>query len=194
MQPEMYRASARIKFELAKLNAELSGHGQATYASDFISAEFEIIQSERILGEVIEALDLNREWGRRYEDGAKLNTLESLAILRSRLDLRRVSNTTLIEIRFESEDPTEVAKVVNTICDVCKEWVSESMRNREQITGVKLSASSYVELIDRATFPIRPVRPNGPIRAALVLASLLTGVVAIGLGVLCFRRPLLIKS
>jgi len=41
----------------------------AGYDPYFIQTEFELIQSEVILGKVIEELNLNVEWGKKYNAG-----------------------------------------------------------------------------------------------------------------------------
>ena len=46
-----------------------------------IQTEFEVIQSETILSNVVDRLDLNNEWGKKYNDGQKFKTHETVAIL-----------------------------------------------------------------------------------------------------------------
>src|SRR4249920_1808728 len=98
--PESFASSARIKVERDKSDIEeLSGKvGFNPYDPYFIQTEFEVIQSELILGRVIDELDLNTEWGKKYNDGQKLKTQETLTLLRGRLNLRPVRNTMLIDI------------------------------------------------------------------------------------------------
>jgi uncharacterized protein involved in exopolysaccharide biosynthesis len=65
--PESYASTARIRIEPDSI-ADITGVGNhATYASYdpyFIQTEFEIIQDRVVLGKVIEALNLNVEWGK----------------------------------------------------------------------------------------------------------------------------------
>src|SRR4249920_732541 len=64
--PESFASSARIKVERDKSDIEeLTGGGGLRYNPYdpyFIQTEFEIIQSETILGKVIEVLNLNDVW------------------------------------------------------------------------------------------------------------------------------------
>ena len=53
-----------------------------SYDPYFIQTEFEVIQSEVILGKVIEDLDLNNEWGKKYANGEPLKTSETIALLK----------------------------------------------------------------------------------------------------------------
>lgn len=64
--PESFSSTARIKVE--RDQSDIQGMTQPQmmggYDPYFIQTEFEVIQSQLILGRVIEDLDLNREWGR----------------------------------------------------------------------------------------------------------------------------------
>ena len=65
--PESYSSTARIKIERDQPDITgMAERGAITgYDPYFIQTEFELIQSEVILGKVIEDLDLNREWGKK---------------------------------------------------------------------------------------------------------------------------------
>ena len=70
--PESYSSTARIKVERDQSDiSELHGQGQpmmaAAYDPYFIQTEFEVIQSEVILGKVIDKLDLNKAWGDKIQ-------------------------------------------------------------------------------------------------------------------------------
>lgn len=126
--------------------------------------EFESIPSEVLLGKVIDALDLNRAWGNKYAGGTLLKTSESLALLKSRLDLRPVRGTTLIEIRAFSDDASEAAKLANAVVDTYRE---------------ARSSAFSIEIVDKAVPGLRPLRPNKPLNIALgILGGLLLALVA----------------
>ena len=70
--PESFVSTARVKLtpnlaEASQTPGSRSASG--TYDPYLIQTECEVMQSEEILGPVIKALDLDREWGRRYGDG-----------------------------------------------------------------------------------------------------------------------------
>ena len=70
--PESFSSTTRIKIErdqsdITRLMGERGG--MMGYDPYFIQTEFELIQSELILGKVIEDLDLNKEWGKKYANG-----------------------------------------------------------------------------------------------------------------------------
>ena len=83
----------------------------------FIQTEFEVIQSDWVLGKVIQDLDLNKEWGQKYAGGATLKTGETIALLKSRLEFRPVRHTSLVEIRVSSDKPGEAARIANAIAE-----------------------------------------------------------------------------
>jgi len=125
--PEYFASTARIKVDRDKSDIEELTSGGAgvrfnPYDPYFIQTEFEIIQSETILGRVIDVLDLNNKWGKKMMDGGKLKTSETLVLLRGRLDLRPVRNTTLIDIRVLSENANEARDLANQIAETYKQW------------------------------------------------------------------------
>lgn len=117
--PESYSSTARIKIErdMSDIPSMTQPQMFAGYDPYFIQTEFEMIQSEVILGKVIDLLDLNTVWGRKYANGEKLKTPETMTLLKARMDLRPVRNTTFIEIRVYSENAKEAADVANAIAD-----------------------------------------------------------------------------
>ena len=120
--PESFSSTARIKIE--RDQTDITGMadrgGAVGYDPYFIQTEFELIQSEVILGKVIEDLDLNKEWGKKYANGDRLKTPETITLLKGRIDLRPVRNTSLIEIRVYSEKADEAAKIANAVAEAYK--------------------------------------------------------------------------
>src|SRR5271166_2091527 len=113
--PESYSSTARIKVERDQSDiATLAGQQvMGSYDPYFIQTEFEVIQSEVVLGKVIDdpSLNLNVEWGKRYNGGQRFTTTETMAVLKKQIDLRPVRNTSLIEIRVFSENADEAARL-----------------------------------------------------------------------------------
>jgi capsular exopolysaccharide synthesis family protein len=114
------------------------------YDPYFIQTEFELIQSEVILGKVIEDLDLSREWGRKYAGGERLKSSEAIALLKSRIDLRPVRNTSLIEIRVFSEKGEEAARIANAVAEAYREHRQEQ-RARLSKGGIKALEDRFAE-------------------------------------------------
>src|SRR5689334_19853199 len=99
--PESYSSMARIKVERDRSDiTDFTGQSiMGSYDPYFIQTEFEIIQSEVVLGKVIETMNLNEKWGKKYNGGQKFTTMETMGLLKKQMDLRPERNTSLIEIR-----------------------------------------------------------------------------------------------
>jgi len=103
-----------------------------------------LFQSEVILGKVIEALNLNQEWGRKHAGGDRLRTSEAIALLRSMIELRPVGSTSLIEIRVSSEKPTEAAGIANAIAEAYRAH-REEQRMQLSKGGIKTLEERFAE-------------------------------------------------
>ena len=165
--PESYSSTARVK--LQQDTSEANRLPKLLQVPDrydpyFLQTEFEVIQSEVVLGKVVNDLNLDRAWGKKYGGGNPLTPAETIAILKARMDLRPVRNTMLIEIRIFSDQPAEAAKLANAIARTYQEH--NAARNRPDI-------------VDLAQPGLRPVRPNKPMNITLgVLGGALLALVA----------------
>jgi succinoglycan biosynthesis transport protein ExoP len=122
--PESFRSTVRVKVERSPSPSAGQNGSPATssgYDPYFVQTEFEVIQSQVVLSKVIETLDLNAKWGKRYAGGAKLKTQETMTLLKGRLDLRPVRNTSLVEISVYGEDRDEPALIANAIAEAYRE-------------------------------------------------------------------------
>ena len=128
--PESFRSTARIQVERDR--TDLLGLSNqppvTTFDPSFIPTAIEVIQSELILGPVIDKLHLNNEWGKQYNNGQKLKTQETMTGLRSRLVLRQVRNTPIIEIQTYSESPVEAAELANTVVACYRQFRLDQVR------------------------------------------------------------------
>src|ERR1035441_656745 len=144
--PESFSSTTRIKIE--RDQSDVSGMteraGMGGYDPYFIQTEFELIQSEVILGKVIDDLDLNKEWGKKYANGDRLKTAETISLLKSRMDLRPVRNTSLIEIRVFSEKAEEAAKIANAVAEAYKAHRHEQ-RTQLSKGGIKALEERFTE-------------------------------------------------
>jgi uncharacterized protein involved in exopolysaccharide biosynthesis len=132
--PESFSSTARIKVE--RDHTDIPGlaeqRGRTEYDPYYIQTQFEMIQSELIMAKVVETMDLNNVWGKKYANGERLKTSESLQMLKGRMDLRPVRNTSLIEIRVFSEVADEAAKVSNALAEAYQDYrVKERTRRIE---------------------------------------------------------------
>src|SRR2546423_3252841 len=115
--PESFSSTAKIKIE--RNQPDIPGLADprlsTVYDPYFIQTEFEVIQSEVLLDKVVKDLDLNKVWGEKYNAGGPLKTTETINMLKGRMDLRPVRNTSLIEIRVYSDKADEAATLANAI-------------------------------------------------------------------------------
>ena len=179
VMPDSYLGLARIKVghELVAEPGSASRPGYvAPYDPYFVQTEFEVLQSEVILTKVIQNLNLAGEWKRRYAGGAEIPAIQMVNLLRARIDLRTVRNTSLIEIRVYGENPDEPAKIANMIAQVYQEYRAAADANLNR------QSHAAVEIVDRAMPLARPVRPNKPLNVAI--AALLGMALGIPAGLL----------
>jgi len=101
--PVLYRASARIEVK----------HKSAPGVYDpwFIQTEFEVIQSDIILSNAIERLNLVAN-----VDSKKVDVGEALLLLRKRLILRSFGED-ILEISVIDKSPQEAARIANAIAE-----------------------------------------------------------------------------
>ena len=147
--PESFSSTARIKVERDQSDiATLSGQQSlGIYDPYFIQTEFEVIQSEVVLGKVIEAMNLNERWGKKYNGGQKFTTTETMVLLKRQIDLRPVRNTSLIEIRVFSENPEEASQLANKISLAYQEYRLEQ-RLKFGKAGIKSLEDRFNEYED----------------------------------------------
>jgi succinoglycan biosynthesis transport protein ExoP len=149
--PESYSSTARIKIE--RDQSDISGFaerspGIQSYDPYFIQTEFELIQSEVILGKVINDLDLCTVWGKKYANGDRLKVSETISLLKGRIDLRPVRSTTLIEIRAFSEKAEEAARIANAVAEAYK---AHRLAQRTLLSrgGIKALEERFLEQQDK---------------------------------------------
>jgi uncharacterized protein involved in exopolysaccharide biosynthesis len=165
--PETFVSSSRIL-----LQAENGGTAERMSIERELATQIELMQSDVVLGAAASELDLGQVWGKQYAGGERLREPEVLLLLRRRLDVRPVRNTSLVEIKVYSGSPREAADIANQIAAAyCSPFANPDAR-----------------IVDRAMPGLRPVRPNKPLNIALgtVIGALVGGLT--GVGVLFLRR------
>jgi capsular exopolysaccharide synthesis family protein len=100
------------------------------------------------MGKVINLLGLNARWGKKYNAGNTLKTTETMGILKSRMDLRPVRSTKLIEIRVYSESPAEAAELANAIAVAYRDHRQQELRDKT-LGGIKVLEERYQEQENR---------------------------------------------
>lgn len=147
--PETYASTARIRV-LPAISDNLGGEALGAYNPYLVQTEVALIESPRVLDEVVSRLDLNSRWAKKFGLQGKLKTYESRQLLRHRLDLRPVRNTSLIEIKVYSDVRTEAAEIANMIAATCRDggWKRqpESPLTEMDAFGKALAAAETVNI------------------------------------------------
>jgi len=141
-----YASTARIKIEPDIISdIQGVGTGDVTYAPYdpyFIQTAFEIIQDQVVLGKVIEKLNLNVEWGKRYNSGVPLETYITMETLKRRMSLNAVRNTKLIEITVRDEDNDLAARIANAITEAYRDY-RINLRKEQSLRVIKALEDQY---------------------------------------------------
>src|SRR5215469_12944437 len=160
--PESFSSMARIKVERDRTDiADLAGQPtMGVYDPYFIQTEFEVIQSEVVLGKVIESLNLNEKWGKKYNAGQKFTTTETMGVLKRQMDLRPVRNTSLIEIRVFSDNPEEAALLANEIAKTYQTYRLDQRRKfgMEGIKSLEDTFGDYEQKVREAQRKVDDLR------------------------------------
>lgn len=135
--PELFASTASMKVLRDQSDIdELSGMSSrlgSPYDPYFIQTEFETIQSEAVLTNVINNLDLTRVWGQKYNDGQPLKLNEAVELLRGRLDLRPRRNTTIIDVKVYSDNAKDAADLANAVAESYKRY--RITKNQDAVEG-----------------------------------------------------------
>jgi uncharacterized protein involved in exopolysaccharide biosynthesis len=130
LTPPQYAAAVRIKLEQIPEAPAPGGFSSDPY---FIQADFEIMQSDIVLSNVVAALRLNEVWGEKRYSKMPLKYAECYAIIRNHMRLAPVPPTLntrprLIDIIYCSSDPKEAAEMANAIAEGYKQYRDQSRK------------------------------------------------------------------
>jgi len=145
--PESYSSTCRIKVEndaVDGLNGSTVTASMIPYDPYFIQTTFEIMQSQLVLSNVISSLNLNVEWGKKFNNGEPLKTTETMEILQNRMNLAPVRNTKLISITVYSDDAKEAAVLANTIAESYRQYRLNT-RKENSATGIQVLNEQYLQ-------------------------------------------------
>jgi capsular exopolysaccharide synthesis family protein len=141
-----YASTARIQIEPDIISdIQGVGGGDVTYTPYdpyFIQTAFEIIQDQVVLSKVIEKLNLNVEWGRKYNGGVPLETSITMERLKRRMSLNAVRNTKLIEITVRDEDNDLAARIANATTEAYRDY-RINLRKDQSLRGIKTLEDQY---------------------------------------------------
>ena len=152
--PSSYSSTARIEInpDSADIGSmpggSLPSSSLMDYNAYFIQTEFEIMQSEKVLGRVIESLDLNNKWGEKYNGKVPLKTEDTMQLLKQRMSLSPERNTKLIDITVYSEDKDDAARLANGIAEAYKKYRLD-LQSTNTLNGITVLLSEFQAEEDR---------------------------------------------
>jgi len=144
--PESYSSTARIVINPD--SGDITGMGgmpssaYLPYDAYFIQTEFEIMQSEKVLGRVIEALDLNNEWGKKLNGNVPLKTEDTMQLLKRGMSLSPERNTKLIDVTVYSDDKNDAARLANGIAQAYQDY-RLALRNTNMMNGITALVADF---------------------------------------------------
>jgi uncharacterized protein involved in exopolysaccharide biosynthesis/Mg-chelatase subunit ChlD/anti-sigma factor RsiW len=138
--------SARIKVERDQSDiAGVAGVSEkqttAGYDPYFVKTEAEVIQSDAVLGAVVDKLKLDEAWAKKRGTSTPLPKSEAVKMLKEQLDVKSVGKTDLLDIGVKSDKPEEAANLANA--------VAESYRARRLEQRKELAQAEVASLQDR---------------------------------------------
>ena len=172
--PESYASTARVRVERVPINAAPAGQANSPEpdAPYFLQTEVGIIQSTAVLGRVVEQLNLEEEWGKKYNGGMKLSAAFAAEFLRRRISIHPIRNTQLISITAYSEDPREAANLANAITDAyrihCRDLREKAEGEKSTLLNPKVTSMEVVGPAEPELVPVMPNKPRNIIMGALL--------------------------
>ena len=137
-----YQSTARLKVE--NDTTDISGINNSltyeAYDPRFIQTTKEIIRSDTVLSNVVDALRLDEIWA----NGGKLTKKEAVNRLKRQLDVQPVRNTKLLQISATGENPQEAAQIANTVAEAYKNY-RRGQRKQLTDTGVATLEEQFAD-------------------------------------------------
>jgi capsular polysaccharide biosynthesis protein len=212
IMPDTYVGKARISVEKVEGSANIDIKNTQNKTEDFdpyfIQTQLEMMQSQVVLGRVVENLNLNEKWGAKFHDGKRLATPESIALLKRHIEMRPIRGVAYFKTgtnfhageRLTTPEAIDLLKRSNAIRPIHNTSLieiraySDKPEEAADLANATAEASrefrkqtmpnAPVMILDKQLSPnFRPVRPNKYLNITLgVLVGIVLGLVA-GAGV-----------
>jgi uncharacterized protein involved in exopolysaccharide biosynthesis len=156
--PRTYAGAALVQLRATPESGGASGTG--TLGDPVLSAQAAAAQSDAVLGQVVQQLDLQHAWARgddKAKDG-EISSEEALSRLREQVQVRFISGTNILDLVATSSDSQEAADLANALSDAYK---SQTQTAPQRVNAL---------ILTRAATPQIPTRPNIPFDTLVVLA------------------------
>jgi Mg-chelatase subunit ChlD len=127
------------------------------YNPYFIQTEFEVLQSEKILDQVIDKLKLNETWAGKEGSTKPLTKARTRQLLKKNLQISSEPKTSVLDIKVTDSEPAEAAKIANTIAEVYADYrkqqgqqiaeANAKLDNQQLVETQKQIAKAQAELL-----------------------------------------------
>ena len=142
--PKSWASTARVKVKPDSLEPDYPVQGADAYDLPCIQTTLTNLQSPVVLSNVIAALNLNVEWGKKHFDLEALETSQLMEMLKARLRLAQMRNTMLVTITAYSDDRNEAAAIANAMAVGYKKFRLESLQ-ATQSAALKAVEKQYAD-------------------------------------------------
>ena len=155
--PKTYMSLSRIAVEKDTSDiAPLLGM-QATQSSFdpyFISTEFEKIQSQKVLDEVVKSCELREKWKKHY-GGKQFSDVEARKHLEKVIDVSQYRNTSIIELRAYDRDKNLAQQIAQALANEYENYRSSLQEER-----VKAGIDKLRERMEKTNDEITAMQAN----------------------------------
>jgi len=124
---ELHHATSRISVQ--KQEEPIVGETPGVKPFSPLAIERSIIVSSPVLTNVIQQLNLAQKWA---VNGISPSPKEACSLLRGKLTVRQIENTSVIEISATSPDATEAVAIANKVARAYKQYVDEQPLKEKQ--------------------------------------------------------------
>jgi len=147
--PPRFASTVRIAVEkdapdMGGITGERAYQGFDPY---WVQTQFEKIQSKSILHQVVTNLQLTKRWAEKLKE-SELPLDLAFRLLKRDLTVSQSRNTSLIEIKVESDSPEEAAEIAQKIAEVYRQsrlatWQEMSKEGLEKLQGEMTNHVAY---------------------------------------------------
>lgn len=129
VSPAQYQAV--VKLEIAP-DVEIGSDGNTymPYQPYFYETEFKVMQSDAVLSNVVQTLNLNAEWSQRYAKGGPLQTSLTIELLKRHLTVGPEPNSKFVNIFVWDKDPNQAARIANAVAQAYRDYRIQQHRQQ----------------------------------------------------------------
>jgi polysaccharide biosynthesis transport protein len=162
-QPREYQSSAFIEVRSTAQNPHIFSQidpTQPVHDPTLAPTVFQVIQRTGILYPVIDGLKLQQRWAGRA--GGTLSREQAYAILRGKLDVDEVRNTSLLQISVFDPNPQLAADIVNKIIAVYQEKRVEEEKDilNKAVGSMNDEVAKQQKAVDDAAVEVARIRDS----------------------------------